>query len=57
MNVTKLTAQLNIPRAVREEFCLDSLQQLGSLEQKSHSSGLGDIALALKRNSRVIGRC
>lgn len=42
MNVSKLAAQLNISRAVREQLCLDFLQQLGSLKQKSHSLGLED---------------
>lgn len=42
MNVSKLTAQLNISRAVGEQLCLDFLQQLGSLKQKSCILGLED---------------
>lgn len=37
MNVTKLTAELQVSRAVGEQLCLDLLQQPGSLEQKSPS--------------------
>lgn len=47
MNVTKLTAQLNVSRAVREQICLDFLQQLGSLKQKSHILGLEDNYIGL----------
>lgn len=42
MNVSKLTAQLNISRAVGEQFRLDFLQQFGSLKQKSCILGLED---------------
>jgi len=59
MNVTELTAQFNISRAVREQLCLDFLQQFGSLKQKSHSLGLedDDTVLAFERNPRMICRC
>lgn len=47
MNVTKLTAQLNISRAVGRQLCLDLLQQPRGLKQKSHSLGFEDNYIVL----------
>lgn len=47
MNVTKLTAQLNISRAVGGQLCLDLLQQPRGLKQKSHSLGFEDNYIVL----------
>lgn len=59
MNVTKLTAQLNISRAVGEQLCLDRLQQPRGLKQKSHSLALedSDTGLACQKNPRMICGC